>query len=82
MSARHFQILLTETRPTFNANKFLHNTLKVSTATSGLRDTDGKGKERNTAHPTCAKTQPKAAVPFGGQLAAGFLDTFLEVLPS
>lgn len=77
--SRHFQILLTETRLTFNANKFLHNALKVCKATSGLRDR----KERKAAHPTCAKTQCKAAaVPSGSQLAAGSLDTLLKVLGS
>lgn len=44
-------MVLTETRLTFNANKFLHNTLKVRAATSGLRDADGKGNERKAAHP-------------------------------
>lgn len=81
--SRHFQILLIETRLTFNANKFLYNVLKVCKATSGLRDRDRKGKERKAAHPTCAKTQCKAAaVPSGSQLAASFLDTSLEVLAS
>lgn len=59
--SRHFQILLIETRLTFNANTFLHNALKVCKATTGLRDRDRKGKERKAAHPICATTQCKAA---------------------
>lgn len=81
--SRHFQILLTETRLTLTTNTFLHNALKVCKATSGLRDSDRKGKERKAACPICAKTQCKAAaVPSGSQLAAGFPDTLLKVLAS